>query len=69
MSLKVQAFYGAQYLGNETTIDDIDRMPDDTYLLMNGHWYQKVNSATARIAKVDLPAEIKAQLALLGILP
>lgn len=69
MSLKIHAFYGAQYLGNETTIDDLDRIPDGSYLLMGKQWYQMVGNALCRMKNIDTPSEIKAQLALLGIAP
>lgn len=69
MSLKIFAFYGNQFLGTETTIDEIDRIPDESYILMNGRWYFQQNSALKQINKPDLPPEIKAQLLLLNIQP
>lgn len=69
MSLKIHAFYGAQYLGNETTMNDLDKIPDGSYILMASQWYHMVGNALSRMRNADLPSEIKAQLALLGIAP
>ena len=66
MSMKIHVFYGAQYVGNETTLDDISQVPDGAYVKMNGQWYQMDRTTLMKMKKVDLPAEVKAQLALLG---
>lgn len=67
MVLKIHVFYGVQYMGNETTLDDIARVPDGAYVKMNGKWFiMDHNSLLPMMKPYDLPPEIKAQLAILG---
>lgn len=67
MSLKIHVFYGAQYMGNETTLDDIARVPDGAYVKMNSKWYIMYhNSLLPLMKQFELPPEIKAQLVILG---
>lgn len=65
--MKIHAFYGAQYLGNETTVNDIKKMPDGAFILMNGKWFTMFHNTLAGVNKPDIPKEIQVQLMLLGI--
>lgn len=65
--LQIHAFYGAQYLGNEQTLDDLKTVPDGSYVLMNNKWFHKFHGTLAGINLVDIPKEIQVQLVLLGI--
>lgn len=65
--MKIHAFYGAQYLGNETSIDDLKTIPDGAYIHMAKVWYSMTNNSLVRMDKVDLPPEVKAQVTLLGL--
>lgn len=67
MSLKVHVFYGAQYLSDLDDLDKIKKVPDGTFIKINGIWYQMLNSAITKMKPpISLPAEVVAQLALLG---
>ncbi len=64
--MKVHVFLGAQYMGDETTLDNIKTLPDDAYIKMQGKWYLKFHGSLSPINTADLPPVVLAQLALLG---
>ncbi len=67
MSLKIHVFYGAQYLSDLDDLDKIKKVPDGSYVKMNGKWYEMMNNALSMMKQpISLPSEVIAQLALLG---
>lgn len=67
--MQIHVFYGHQYLGNETTIDQLKKVPDGAFILMNNRWYTQFHGSLTSINKVDLPKEIQVQLLILDIKP
>ena len=66
MAVKIHVFYGSQYMGNETTVDDIKVVPDGAYICLNQKWYVMLYNSLTPINQSDLPAEVLAQMLLLG---
>lgn len=67
MAMKIYAFYGHQFLGNESTVDDLNTIPDGAYMKMGNDWYHKEHSSWKKMKQVDLPKEVTMQLLVLGL--
>lgn len=65
-TIKVHVFYGAQYMGNETNVNNISRIPDGAFIKINDKWYTMFHSSLSPVNLSDLPPEVTAQLCLLG---
>jgi hypothetical protein len=64
--MKVHVFYGAQYMGDESSLDEIKKLNDGAFIKMNGNWYTLFHGSLTPVNKTDLPPMVLAQLALLG---